>query len=60
MLIRSRVAEGDSVLATGALVNLDVRTLYLKDLSLLGGAVLEPQAFPNLIRTVRTGELARW
>ena len=56
MLIRSRVAEDDSVLATGALVNLDVRALYHKDLSLLGGAVLEPEVFPNLIRTVGRGD----
>jgi hypothetical protein len=60
MLIRSRVVGSDSILVTGALVNQDVRTLYLKDLSLLGGAVLEPEAFPNLIRTMRTGGLARW
>jgi NADPH:quinone reductase-like Zn-dependent oxidoreductase len=39
----------------GALVNLDVRTLYLKDLSLLGCTVLEPEAFPNLIRAIEDG-----
>lgn len=33
----------------GALVELDVRTLYLKDLSFYGCTVLEPEVFQNLI-----------
>ena len=33
----------------GPLVELDVRTLYLKDLSLFGCTVLEPEVFNNLI-----------
>ncbi len=33
----------------GAFVELDLRTLYLKDLSLIGCTVLEPQVFSNLI-----------
>lgn len=33
----------------GAMVALDVRTLYLKDLSLLGCTVLEPEVFGHLI-----------
>jgi NADPH:quinone reductase-like Zn-dependent oxidoreductase len=33
----------------GPLVKLDVRTLYLKDLSFFGCTVLEPEVFPNLI-----------
>jgi NADPH:quinone reductase-like Zn-dependent oxidoreductase len=41
----------------GALVNLDVRTLYLKDLSLLGCTALEPETFPNLIRVIEGGEI---
>lgn len=36
----------------GAFVELDLRTLYLKDLRLIGCTVLEPQVFPNLIRHI--------
>lgn len=36
----------------GPIVSLDVRTLYLKDLSLFGCTVLEPETFPNLIRLI--------
>ena len=36
----------------GPLVELDVRTLYLKDLSLFGCTVLEPQVFSNLIEHI--------
>ncbi|MEM9807209.1 MAG: alcohol dehydrogenase family protein [Cyanobacteria bacterium P01_D01_bin.56] len=36
----------------GPLVELDVRTLYLKDLSLFGCTVLEPEVFPNLIKHI--------
>jgi len=41
----------------GALVELDVRTLYLKDLSLLGCTVLEPCVFSNLIRHIERGDV---
>jgi NADPH:quinone reductase-like Zn-dependent oxidoreductase len=36
----------------GPLVELDVRTLYLKDLSLFGCTVLEPEVFNNLIKRI--------
>lgn len=36
----------------GPLVQLDVRTLYLKDLSLFGCTVIEPEVFPNLINHI--------
>lgn len=36
----------------GALVELDVRTLYLKDLSFFGCTVLESEVFPNLVRHI--------
>ncbi len=36
----------------GAFVELDLRTLYLKDLSLIGCTVLEPQVFPNLVQII--------
>jgi NADPH:quinone reductase-like Zn-dependent oxidoreductase len=42
----------------GAMVELDVRTLYLKDLSLLGCTTLEPDAFPNLIGAIERGDIA--
>jgi hypothetical protein len=34
------------------LVELDVRTLYLKDLSVLGCTVFEPHVFSNLVRHI--------
>ncbi|CAM2893695.1 alcohol dehydrogenase family protein [Pseudoalteromonas distincta] len=36
----------------GPLVELDIRTLYLKDLSFFGCTVLEPEVFKNLIRFI--------
>ena len=39
----------------GPLVELDVRTLYLKDLSLFGCTVLEPEVFNNLISRIEQG-----
>ena len=41
----------------GPLVELDVRTLYLKDLSLFGCTVLEPAVFNNLIKRIEHGEI---
>jgi NADPH:quinone reductase-like Zn-dependent oxidoreductase len=41
----------------GPLVPLDLRTLYLKDLRLLGCTVLERQVFANLIGYVERGEI---
>jgi NADPH:quinone reductase-like Zn-dependent oxidoreductase len=42
----------------GPLVDLDVRTLYLKDLSLFGCTVLEPRVFSNLIEHIECGRVA--
>ena len=42
----------------GAMVELDVRTLYLKDLTLFGCTVLEPEVFGNLVRRIENGEIA--
>jgi len=39
----------------GPLVELDIRTLYLKDLSLFGCTVLEPEVFKNLIGRIEQG-----
>lgn len=41
----------------GAMVELDVRTLYLKDLSFFGCTVLEPEVFGNLIRHIEQGSI---
>lgn len=41
----------------GAMVELDVRTLYLKDLSFFGCTVLEPQVFANLIERIERSEI---
>nr|WP_202884383.1 alcohol dehydrogenase family protein [Halomonas sp. YLGW01] len=42
----------------GPIVELDVRTLYLKDLSLLGCTVLEPEVFGNLVSHIEQGKIA--
>lgn len=42
----------------GPFVELDVRSLYLKDLSLFGCTVLDKNVFPNLIRRIEAGEIS--
>ena len=41
----------------GPIVKLDVRTLYLKDLSFFGCTVLEPEVFGNLVGRIERGEI---
>lgn len=41
----------------GPIVALDVRTLYLKDLSLFGCTVLDTAVFPNLIKRIESGKV---
>jgi NADPH:quinone reductase-like Zn-dependent oxidoreductase len=41
----------------GAMVTLDVRTLYLKDLSLFGCTVLGDTVFENLVRRIESGAI---
>lgn len=41
----------------GPLVELDLRTLYLKDLTLFGCTVLDPEVFPNLVGYIERGEI---
>ncbi|MDO6788361.1 alcohol dehydrogenase family protein [Cobetia marina] len=41
----------------GEIVELDLRTLYLKDLSFFGCTVLEPEVFPNLVRHIEQGNI---
>lgn len=42
----------------GPLVELDVRTLYLKDLSLFGCTVLDEAVFSNLIKRIEAGQVS--
>lgn len=41
----------------GPLVELDVRTVYLKDLSLFGCTVLDPRVFPDLVGYIEQGKI---
>jgi NADPH:quinone reductase-like Zn-dependent oxidoreductase len=42
---------------SGPVVELDLRTLYLKDLRLLGFTILEPEVFGNLVAYIERGEI---
>ncbi|TAL96987.1 MAG: NAD-dependent epimerase/dehydratase family protein [Rhodanobacter sp.] len=42
----------------GPIVEMDVRTLYLKDLTLFGCTVLGQDVFPNLIKRIGAGEVS--
>ena len=42
---------------SGPNAELDLRTLYLKDLTLYGCTILEPQVFPNLVGYIERGEI---
>jgi NADPH:quinone reductase-like Zn-dependent oxidoreductase len=48
---------GVSGAISGPVVDLDLRTLYLKDLRLIGCTVLEPDVFPNLVGIIERGEI---
>jgi NADPH:quinone reductase-like Zn-dependent oxidoreductase len=48
---------GVSGAISGPVVDVDLRTLYLKDLALFGCTVLEPDVFPNLIGYIERGEI---
>lgn len=52
---RGRYAVSGAV--GGPIVDLDVRTLYLKDLTLLGCTVLEPGVFASLVGRIEQGEV---
>lgn len=41
----------------GPIVELDLRTLYLKDLSFFGCTVLEPEVFSHLIKRIESGQI---
>lgn len=48
---------GVSGAIAGPIVELDLRTLYLKDLVFFGCTALEPAVFPNLVRYITRGEI---
>jgi NADPH:quinone reductase-like Zn-dependent oxidoreductase len=48
---------GVSGAISGPVVDLDLRTLYLKDLRLIGCTVLEPEVFPTLVGIIERGEI---
>jgi NADPH:quinone reductase-like Zn-dependent oxidoreductase len=52
---RGRYATAGAI--AGPLVELDLRTLYLKDLELQGCTVFEPVVFRNLIGYIERGEI---
>ena len=41
----------------GAFVELDLRTLYLKDISMFGGTVLDDNVFANLVKRIEAEEI---
>lgn len=51
----SRYAVAGAI--AGAVVPLDLRTLYLKDLRLIGCTIAEPVVFENLVRYIERGEI---
>ena len=53
---RGRLATSGAV--AGAEVSLDLRTLYLKDLSLFGGTIIDEGVFTALVRRIEDGDIA--
>jgi NADPH:quinone reductase-like Zn-dependent oxidoreductase len=41
----------------GPMVTLDLRTLYLRDLTFTGSTVIDPDVMPNLVRYIEAGEI---
>ncbi len=41
----------------GPIVDLDLRTMYLKDLTFHGCTIFEPKVFPSLVRYIEAGEI---
>ncbi|MGJ8590883.1 MAG: hypothetical protein ACSHXW_22540 [Yoonia sp.] len=41
----------------GPIVELDLRTLYLKDLTLIGSTRQDPRVFTNLVSYIEVGEI---
>ena len=51
----SRYAVAGAI--AGPIVTLDLRTLYLKDLRLIGCTIPELEVFANLVRYIESGEI---
>jgi NADPH:quinone reductase-like Zn-dependent oxidoreductase len=56
-VLKSGGRYGVSGAIAGPIVDLDLRTLYLKDLKLIGCTVLEPYVFANLVGYIERGEI---
>lgn len=56
-LLRRRGRYAVSGAIAGPLVELDLRTLYLKDLTLIGGTVLDPGIFAQLVGYIERNEI---
>jgi len=41
----------------GPIVDLDLRTMYLNDLSFFGNTIFQPNIFPNLVKYIEAGEI---
>ena len=41
----------------GPMVGLDLRTLYLRDLTFTGSTVIDPEVMPNLVKYIEAGEI---
>lgn len=41
----------------GPVVSLDLRTLYLRDLTFFGNTIFEPKVFPSLVKYIEAGEI---
>ena len=56
-VLKSRGRYAVSGAIAGPIVTLDLRTLYLKDLALLGGTIQDSEVFGNLVSYIERGEI---
>ena len=52
-----RYTSSDAI--AGPIVNLDMRDMYLKDISRIGTTAWDKRALPNLIRYIEAGKIRR-
>ena len=55
--LKRRGRYGVAGAISGPVVDLDLRTLYLKDLQLIGCTVFQPEVFANLISYIESGDI---
>ena len=55
LVVRGRYVTSGAI--AGPIVELDLRTLYLKDLTLIGSTRQDPRVFTDLIRYIEAGEI---